>query len=69
MIPALAHWNGDRAMTKDTTKEGAVAAQVLLFDNWFDAIEDGARALCADLSREWWRRILRRAFASAVRAA
>ena len=31
-------------MTKDTTKEAAVAAEVLLFDNWFDAIEDGVRA-------------------------
>ena len=31
-------------MTKDTTKEAAVAAEVLLFDDWFDAIEDGARA-------------------------
>jgi len=44
MIPALARWNGDHAMTKDTTKEAAVAAEVLLFDNWFDAIEDGVRA-------------------------
>ncbi len=31
-------------MTRDTTKETAVAAEVLLFDNWFDAIEDGVRA-------------------------
>jgi len=31
-------------MTKDTTKEAAIAAEVLLFDNWFDAIEDGVRA-------------------------
>ena len=31
-------------MTTDTTKEAAVAAEVLLFDNWFDAIEDGVRA-------------------------
>jgi transposase-like protein len=44
MIPALARWNGDHAMTRDTTKEAAVAAEVLLFDNWFDAIEDGVRA-------------------------
>ena len=28
-------------MTKDTTKEAAVAAEGLLFDDWFDAIEDG----------------------------
>ena len=31
-------------MTRDTTKEAAVAAEVLLFDDWFDAIEDGVRA-------------------------
>ncbi len=31
-------------MTKDTTKEAAVAAEALLFDDWFDAIEDGVRA-------------------------
>ena len=31
-------------MTKDTTKEAAVAAEVLLFDDWFDAIEDGVRS-------------------------
>ena len=31
-------------MTKDTMKEAAVAAEVLLFDDWFDAIEDGVRA-------------------------
>ena len=31
-------------MTKDSTKEAAVAAEALLFDDWFDAIEDGVRA-------------------------
>lgn len=31
-------------MTKDTTKEAAGAAEALLFDDWFDAIEDGVRA-------------------------
>ena len=31
-------------MTKDTTKAAAVAAEILLFDDWFDAIEDGVRA-------------------------
>jgi hypothetical protein len=31
-------------LTKDTTKEAAVAAEGLLFDDWFDAIEDGVRA-------------------------
>ena len=30
-------------MIKDTTKEAAGAAEGLLFDDWFDAIEDGAR--------------------------
>jgi hypothetical protein len=40
MIPALARWNGDHAMTKDTTKE---AAEALFFDDWYDAIEEGVR--------------------------
>ena len=31
-------------MTKDTTKEAAAAAEGLLFDDWFDAIEDEVRA-------------------------
>ena len=31
-------------MTKATTKEAAVAAEALLLDDWFDAIEDGVRA-------------------------
>ena len=31
-------------MTKDITKEAAVAVEVLLFHNWFDAIEDWVRA-------------------------
>jgi putative transposase len=31
-------------MTKDTTKEAAVAVEGLLFDDWFDAIEDGVRS-------------------------
>ena len=30
-------------MTKDTTKAAAVAANIMLFDNWFDPIEDGVR--------------------------
>ena len=30
-------------MTKDTTKTAAVAADIILFDNWFDPIEDGVR--------------------------
>jgi hypothetical protein len=30
-------------MTRDTTKTAAVAADIMLFDNWFDAIEDGVR--------------------------
>ena len=44
MIPALARWNGDHAIIKDTTKEAAGAAEALLFDGWFDAIEDGVRS-------------------------
>ena len=31
-------------MTKATTKEAAVAAEALLLDDWFNAIEDGVRA-------------------------
>ena len=31
-------------MRKDTRKEAGVAADLLLFDNWFDAIEDGIRS-------------------------
>ena len=31
-------------MTKDTTTEAAAAAEALLFDDRFDAIEDGVRA-------------------------
>ena len=31
-------------MTKDTMKDAAVAADFLLLDDWFDAIEDGVRA-------------------------
>ncbi len=30
-------------MIKNTTKEAAGAAAALLFDDWFDAIEDGVR--------------------------
>ena len=30
-------------MTRDTTKTAAVATDIMLFDNWFDAIEDGVR--------------------------
>jgi transposase-like protein len=43
MIPALERWTGDHAMTKDTTKAAAVAADIMLFDNWFDSIEGGVR--------------------------
>ena len=31
-------------MTKDTTKAAAAAADIFLFDDWSDAIEDGVRA-------------------------
>ena len=30
-------------MTKDTTKAAAIAADIMLFDNWFDPIEAGVR--------------------------
>jgi hypothetical protein len=43
MIPALERWTGDLAMTKDTTKAAGVAADIMLFDNWFDSIEGGVR--------------------------
>ena len=43
-------------MTKDTTKEAAVAAEALLLDDWFDAIEDGFGLGRAALSRRCWRR-------------
>ena len=39
-------------MTKDTTKEAAVAAEALLLDDWFDAIEDGIRARARQLYRD-----------------
>ena len=56
MVPALARWNGDHAMTSDTTKEAAVAAEGLFFDDWFDAIEDGSELGCAASSRRCWKR-------------
>ena len=31
-------------MTKDTMKEVAGAAEILLFTDWFDTIEEGVRA-------------------------
>jgi transposase-like protein len=43
MIPALERWTGDYAMTKNTTKAATVAADIMLFDNWFYPIEDGVR--------------------------
>ena|ERR1700730_17245536 len=42
MIPALERWKGDHAMTKTTTRT-AVAADIMLLDDWFDPIEDGVR--------------------------
>ena len=35
-------------MTKDTTKAAAVAADIMLFDNWFDSIEGGVRERVRD---------------------
>jgi hypothetical protein len=46
-------------MTKDTMKDAAVAAESLLFDDRFDAIEDGVRGFAlgfAGSSRRCWRR-------------
>ena len=43
MIPALMRWKGDHAMTKTTTRTAAVAADIMLLDDWFDPIEDGVR--------------------------
>ena len=39
-------------MTKDTTKAAAFAADILLFDDWSDVIEDGVRARVRRLHRE-----------------
>ena len=35
-------------MNQDSTKVAAIAAEGLLFDNWFDAIEDGVRSRVRD---------------------
>jgi len=35
-------------MKQDSTKGAAIAAEGLLFDNWFDAIEDGVRSRVRD---------------------
>ena len=35
-------------MTKDTTTQAALAADGLLFEDWFDAVEDGVRARVRD---------------------
>jgi transposase-like protein len=40
----LERWKGDHAVTKNTMKTAAVAADILLFDDWADAIEDAVRA-------------------------
>jgi transposase-like protein len=48
MIPALTRRTGDHAMKQDSTKDAALAAEGLLFDNWFDAIEDGVRSRVRD---------------------
>ena len=39
-------------MTKNTTKTAAVAADTMLFDNWFDPIEDGGSRASARLHRD-----------------
>ena len=43
LIPALERRKGDHAMTKNTTKTAAIAAGTMLFDDWFDPIEDTVR--------------------------
>jgi hypothetical protein len=43
LIPALERRKGDHAMTKNTMKTAAVAAGTMLFDDWFDPIEDAVR--------------------------
>jgi len=44
----LERWNGDHAIGKDTTKAVGCRrrdfAEILLFDDWFNAIEDGVCA-------------------------
>lgn len=40
-------------MTKDTTKAAAVAADIMLFDNWFDPIEDGVRERVRGFIESW----------------
>ncbi len=44
LIPALERRSGDHAMTSHTTSARAGEAEGLLFDTWFDPIEDGLRA-------------------------
>jgi len=43
-------------MTKDTTKAAAVAADIMLFDNWFDSIEGGVRERVRASSKRCWKR-------------
>jgi hypothetical protein len=49
-------------MTKDTTKAAAVAAEILLFDDWFDAIgrrsRSGSRLYRDDAGRGAGRRLV-----------
>jgi hypothetical protein len=54
-------------MTKDATTGAAVAADALLFEDWFDAIEDGVRARVRGfIETLCWRRNCRRIAASAL---
>ena len=44
-------------MTKDITKAAAVADDIMLFDNWFDPIEDGVRTRVRGfIETRCWRR-------------
>src|SRR3954447_17004953 len=44
LIPALERRSGDHAMTSNITTAQVGDAEELLFDSWFDPIEDGLRA-------------------------
>jgi hypothetical protein len=51
VIPALERRTGDHAMISNTTAARAGEAEGLLFDSWFDPIEDGLRAKVRGFTR------------------
>ena len=60
-------------MKEDSTKTATPIAEGLLFDNWFDAIEDGVRSRVRDfieamLEKSCRRRLRVRATAGGIRA-